>query len=104
MTANLDLTTTAGPKIGCFGDSWASFACDHLRTVLEHHGHFSGVANKGVPGMTAHYYATNPDALVALFADYKPDILWVSIGGDDLLGAMANGSTTGELVGWVLGT
>jgi hypothetical protein len=45
------------PRVACFGDSWAAFACDTLHDELKAKLHENDVSNIAVSGSTAAFWA-----------------------------------------------
>jgi hypothetical protein len=106
--------------ITCIGDSWAQFSCDTLAAVVKSHNKTNTVVNKGVGGSTAAYWAKNT-ALVrsgcpevrallpythaiqmnmqlidAILSGGYPSFIWLSIGGDDILGGWQSQACSGN--------
>jgi len=78
-------------KIACFGDSWAAFACDTLSEVVHLHLKENQVENKGVSGSTAAFWVAHMDDWFDLLVSAQPlDSIWLSLGGDDILGYYSN--------------
>eukprot|EP00656_Telonema_subtile_P029727 TRINITY_DN3280_c0_g1_i1.p1 TRINITY_DN3280_c0_g1~~TRINITY_DN3280_c0_g1_i1.p1 ORF type:complete len:260 (+),score=68.04 TRINITY_DN3280_c0_g1_i1:195-974(+) len=79
------------PMVASIGDSWAAFASDTLQKVFDRHLPSFGVKllNHGIPGSTASVWAANGTGLVAAAAG--ADYVWLSIGGNDVMGYYASG-------------
>jgi hypothetical protein len=86
LLAMLGVALGSSGKIACFGDSWAAFACDNLEGVLRLNLRENDVENKGVSGSTAGFWVKNMDLWVDLLLSADPDYIWLSLGGDDILG------------------
>ena len=84
-------------SIVCFGDSWAAFACDALKTQAELHLRSNKVINRGVAGTTASLWANDTGLMLAqIVAEGIPEFVWLSIGGNDLLDGWAGGACVGN--------
>eukprot|EP00040_Diaphanoeca_grandis_P004202 m.27516 g.27516 ORF g.27516 m.27516 type:complete len:281 (-) comp15761_c1_seq1:40-882(-) len=87
-------------QITCFGDSWAAFACDSLKDTVKIKLKKNKVVNKGVPGSTAAVFASDTTAMVAdILAGGFPEFIWLSIGGNDILGGWSAGVCVGNATG-----
>lgn len=63
---------------------------------LQLHGKANQVINKGVAGSTSLFWSQNIDVMLALIAAAgPPEYLWLSIGGDDILGYCSQGMCAG---------
>lgn len=84
-------TPDASGNVVCFGDSWAAMSCDALQEVVSLHLKPNKVVDRGVSGSTAWYWANNTELMLASLATADPKWIWLSIGGDDILGYCKSG-------------
>jgi len=84
-------------KVLVFGDGWGAFGpgWQMLQSMFQRHGAAADVKSAAVAGTSACQWATNPNNLAAAgensFPGTGPDFVWLTLGGNDLLGPTHQG-------------